>query len=93
MHARLFAIRHLQNNSLSGFVPQQLGDLPLQSLNLSANQLIGELDNSLRDLPIHNGSSLAGNQFDCPLPQWASLAVPCYCMSLSSVIVYICLLV
>jgi len=48
--------------------------------NLQSNQLQGNLtaQPELQKLPIQQGIALSGNQFTCPLPEWAKYAVPCY---------------
>jgi hypothetical protein len=50
--------------------------------DLSNNHLVGNLTELplLALLPIKNGSALADNRFDCPLPKWAPKATPCYSM-------------
>lgn len=83
--AYLLMCRDLSHNNLTGTIPPSIGGLRfLAKLDMSNNQLQGDLSiiPRLQALPIENGSSLANNQFDCPLPTWASLATPCYCMYL-----------
>jgi hypothetical protein len=75
--------RDLSHNNLTGTLPTSIGGLKhLSTIDLSNNQLQGDLSlvTGLQDLPIQNGSKLANNQFDCPLPTWALQATPCYRM-------------
>jgi Leucine-rich repeat (LRR) protein len=70
----------LGNNQLSGSIPAAIGNLGgLQFFDMTNNLLTGDLAQtpSLQNLPIDQGAKLAGNQFACPLPSWASKAVPC----------------
>jgi hypothetical protein len=53
---------------------------------LDGNALQGDLAQfpKLADMNIEQGSTLANNNFDCPLPEWAAQAGPCVASSSTS---------
>ena len=68
----------LDDNSLSGSIPAELGNLTnLTSLYLNVNSLTGSIPSELGNLTNLRGFSLGDNFLTGPLPQWLSdMAIP-----------------
>ncbi len=68
----------LDDNSLSGSIPAELGNLTnLTSLYLNVNSLTGSIPSELGNLTNLTGLSIGDNFLTGPLPQWLSdMAIP-----------------